>query len=148
VRCVRPHRPTRRIGAQGIHGSLVLLYTWPWAARPGPKFPGQARPDHACGPGLGQIFWPDSQHGPGLGHHFARFKEAAQPEARGPMGFPYDGPGLGQDFRPDGRAGPGLGPDFPLRALISPARGPARPEKCSGIPTRLACIGVFIRFLL
>jgi hypothetical protein len=37
---------------------LSLYYTWPWAARLGPKFPGKARPNHASGPGLGLFFWP------------------------------------------------------------------------------------------
>jgi hypothetical protein len=54
---------------------------WPWAARPGPKFPGLGQPDHACGPGLGLIFWPDAWAGPGLGRDFMPFTEVARPEA-------------------------------------------------------------------
>jgi hypothetical protein len=56
--------------------------------RPGPKFPGQARPDHVSGPGLGLIFCPML----GPGHDFMLFTEAARPGARRAL---CDGPGLG-----------------------------------------------------
>jgi hypothetical protein len=65
-----------------------------------PKIPGQARPNHASGPGLGLIFWPDGQDGPDLDLDFVQFSEVARPEARGPTGFLCDGPGLGLFFGP------------------------------------------------
>jgi hypothetical protein len=121
-------------------------------ARPGPKFPGLGQPEHAGGPGLGRKFRPDDYDGPGLGLINAWNKEEARPEARGPTGFWCDGSGLSLKVRPDGRSGPGLGLGFLRRALLGPARSPARPEECPGIlrgntrrqPTKLATLCVII----
>jgi hypothetical protein len=91
------------------------MYTWPWEARPGPKFPGLGPPEHACGPGLARRFRPDGCDGPSLGLRNVPNKEEARPEAQSPMGICCDGPGLVLGFL--------------HRAFL----GPARPELCPGI---------------
>jgi hypothetical protein len=112
-------------------------YTWPWTARPGPKFPGQAQPDHACRPGLGQIFGPMVS----MGRAWAiilrdlRKRPGLRPKAR--RAFLMMDRAWAKVSGPTvGRAGPGLGRDFPGQALV----GPARPEKCSGILRVFGCI--------
>jgi hypothetical protein len=91
-------------------------------ALPSQKFPGLGLPKHACGPGIGQRFRPDSYAGL-MGLRNMSNKEAVRPKARWifvVMGwawaeilYPMVGPGLGLSFFASGfvRSSPKPCPD-------------------------------------